>query len=121
MYYFCSPDHKGYHVLSFAFCFDLEEDAYQFSLTYPYSYSRMQAYLAQLENKKLPYCRRNNLANTIVSHFLSSQNVIFSRHCFSIELYKSLIFFNQKNDGNFRYHARIFRFSYKFRQIFSYA
>lgn len=67
VYYFNSPDHRGHHVLSFCVCFDVEEDVYQFSLTYPYSYSRLQAYLALLETRMLPFCRRTNLANTVVS------------------------------------------------------
>ena len=36
-------------MLSFAFAFDTDEERYQFALCYPYSYSRCQQYLAQLE------------------------------------------------------------------------
>lgn len=51
VFYYKSPIHKNHHVLSFAFFFDREDDVYQFALNYPYSYSRLQAYLSVIEQK----------------------------------------------------------------------
>lgn len=50
-------------MLSFAFIFDREDDIYQFALTYPYSYSRLQSYLSVLE-QKFPF-QRDSLINSV--------------------------------------------------------
>ncbi|XP_017877006.1 cytosolic carboxypeptidase 6 isoform X2 [Ceratina calcarata] len=64
VFYYKSAQHQNHYVLSFAFCFDSEEDVYQFSLSYPYSYSR---YLAHLDNlcTRLTCTRRETLATSI--------------------------------------------------------
>lgn len=62
-FYYKSPIHQNHHVLSFAFIFDREDDIYQFSLTYPYSYSRLQSYLSVLE-QKFPL-QRDSLINSV--------------------------------------------------------
>lgn len=51
VYYYKSPQHQNHHVLSFSFNFDREDDVYQFSLTYPYSYTRYMGHLDNLCNK----------------------------------------------------------------------
>lgn len=63
VFYYKSPIHQNHHVLSFAFIFDREDDIYQFALTYPYSYSRLQAYLSVLE-QKFPL-QRDSLINSV--------------------------------------------------------
>jgi murein tripeptide amidase MpaA len=63
VFYYKSPMHQNHYVLSFPFIFDREEDVYQFALTYPYSYSRLQAYLSVLENK-FPI-QRDSLINSV--------------------------------------------------------
>ena len=64
VFFYKSAQHQNHHVLSFAFCFDREDEVYQFSVTYPYSYSR---YLGHLDNLALKYSwvRRENLACSI--------------------------------------------------------
>lgn len=52
VFYYRSPLHQNHHVLSFGFCFEKEDDVYQFALAPPYSYSRMQAYLSVIENRQ---------------------------------------------------------------------
>ena len=67
VYYSQSPEHaEGQFVLSFSFCFDVEEDTYQFTLVYPYSYSRLQAFLNSMDSNPLPFYRRTNMANSVV-------------------------------------------------------
>lgn len=63
VFYYKSPIHQNHHVLSFAFIFDREDDIYQFALTYPYSYSRLQSYLSVLE-QKFPL-QRDSLINSV--------------------------------------------------------
>lgn len=53
--------------MSFAFCFDREDDVYQFAYCYPYTYSRLQHYLASLERRNLPYLQRELLGLSVVS------------------------------------------------------
>ncbi|XP_063220353.1 cytosolic carboxypeptidase 6 [Bacillus rossius redtenbacheri] len=65
VFYYQSPQHRGHHVLSFAFTFEREDDAYQFALGYPYSYSRCQAHLGLLEARRLPHFRRELVATTV--------------------------------------------------------
>ena len=53
--------------MSFAFIFDKEEDTYQFAYCYPYSYSRLQNYLDNLEKRNMEYFSRELLCLTVVS------------------------------------------------------
>ncbi|XP_071522054.1 LOW QUALITY PROTEIN: uncharacterized protein [Panulirus ornatus] len=66
VYYYRSDQHRDHYVLSFAVCFDVEQDVYQFALTYPYSYSRLQALLDQQDARGLPFCWRHTLALTVM-------------------------------------------------------
>jgi len=63
VFYYKSAEHQNHYVLSFAFAFDREDDVYQFTLTYPYSYTR---YLGHLDNlcSRL-YTRRETLAESV--------------------------------------------------------
>ncbi|XP_061539022.1 cytosolic carboxypeptidase 6 [Phycodurus eques] len=65
VYYYRCPDHRRNYVMSFAFCFDREDDVYQFAYCYPYTYSRLQHYLASLERRNLPYLRREQLGLSV--------------------------------------------------------
>lgn len=67
VYYYRCPDHRRNYVMSFAFCFDREDDVYQFAYCYPYTYSRLQHYLASLERRHLPYLQRELLGLSVVS------------------------------------------------------
>ncbi|XP_051164200.1 cytosolic carboxypeptidase 6 isoform X1 [Leptopilina boulardi] len=64
VFYYKSAQHQNHHILSFAFAFDREDEAYQFCLTYPYSYTR---YLGHLDNLALKYSwvRRENLSCSV--------------------------------------------------------
>ncbi|CAL8348564.1 unnamed protein product [Gadus morhua 'NCC'] len=65
VYYYRCPDHRRNYVMSFAFCFDREDDVYQFAYCYPYTYSRLQHYLAGLERRNLPYLQREQLGLSV--------------------------------------------------------
>lgn len=65
VYYYRCPDHRKNYVMSFAFIFDKEEDTYQFSYCYPYSYSRLQNYLDNLEKRNMEYFSRELLCLTV--------------------------------------------------------
>ncbi len=45
VFYYRSPIHRDNFVLSFGFCFDLEDERYHFALSQPYSLSRLGAYV----------------------------------------------------------------------------
>ena len=66
VYFYKSSYHRNHYVLTLAFCFDKEEEAYQFAYSYPYSYSKCQAYLEQIERKMLPHFQRNELTRSLV-------------------------------------------------------
>ena len=57
--------------MSFAFCFDREDDIYQFAYCYPYSYTRLQNYLDALEKKNFDYVQRDLLCLSVVSAFFN--------------------------------------------------
>ncbi|KAK1801200.1 hypothetical protein P4O66_022889 [Electrophorus voltai] len=67
VYYYRCPDHRRNYVMSFAFCFDREDDVYQFAYCYPYTYSRLQHHLASLEHRNLEYLKREQLGLSVVS------------------------------------------------------
>ena len=67
VYYYRCPDHRKNYVLSFAFNFDRENDVYQFSYCYPYSYTRLQNYLDNLEKKNMDFFQRELLCLSVVS------------------------------------------------------
>ncbi|TRY98321.1 hypothetical protein DNTS_031704 [Danionella cerebrum] len=76
VYYYRCPDHRRNYVMSFAFCFDREDDVYQFAYCYPYTYSRLQHYLSSLERRNLHYLQREQLGLSVVvdhSHCLQSR------------------------------------------------
>ncbi|XP_038857605.1 cytosolic carboxypeptidase 6 [Salvelinus namaycush] len=67
VYYYRCPDHRRNYVMSFAFCFDREDDVYQFAYCYPYTYTRLQHYLDSLERRNLDYLQREQLGLSVVS------------------------------------------------------
>lgn len=66
VYYYRCPDHRKNYVMSFSFCFDKEDDIYQFAYCYPYSYTRLQNYLDNLEKKNMDFFSRELLCLTVV-------------------------------------------------------
>ena len=70
VYYYRCPDHRKNYVMSFAFCFDRESDVYQFAYCYPYSYTRLQNYLDNLEKRNMDYFNRELLCLSVVRGFL---------------------------------------------------
>ncbi|EAT34582.1 AAEL013187-PA, partial [Aedes aegypti] len=65
VFYYKSAVHQNHYVLSFAFGFDKEDEVYQFALTFPYSYSKLQAYLNALESKFPESFERTTLGMTV--------------------------------------------------------
>ncbi|KAM8930561.1 cytosolic carboxypeptidase 6 [Pelodytes ibericus] len=65
VYYYRCPDHRKNYVMSFAFCFDREEDVYQFAYCYPYTYTRLQHYLENLDRRGLDYIQRELLGLSV--------------------------------------------------------
>ncbi|XP_048255716.1 cytosolic carboxypeptidase 6-like isoform X1 [Haliotis rufescens] len=65
VYYYRCPDHRKNYVMSFAFNFDREDDVYQFGYCYPYSYTRLQSYLDNLEKRNLDFFSRELLCLTV--------------------------------------------------------
>ena len=68
VYYYRCPDYRRNYVMSFAFCFDREDDVYQFAYCYPYTYSRLQHYLDSLDRRNLDYLKREQLGLSVVGH-----------------------------------------------------
>ena len=66
MFYYRCPEHKKNYVMSFVFCFDVEDDVYQFAYAFPYSYTKLQNYLQILENRNLDFYERELLAMSVV-------------------------------------------------------
>nr|XP_033771410.1 BEN domain-containing protein 5 isoform X3 [Geotrypetes seraphini] len=65
VYYYRCPDHRKNYVMSFAFCFDREDDIYQFAYCYPYTYTRLQHYLDNLEKKNMEFVGRELLGLSV--------------------------------------------------------
>ncbi|XP_023345018.1 cytosolic carboxypeptidase 6 [Eurytemora carolleeae] len=65
VYYYKSPEHSNNFVLSFAFAFDRDEERYQFSCCYPYSYSRLQLYIDEILAKKPTLVTREVISKSI--------------------------------------------------------
>ncbi|XP_064003635.1 BEN domain-containing protein 5 isoform X15 [Pogoniulus pusillus] len=65
VYYYRCPDHRKNYVMSFAFCFDREDDIYQFAYCYPYTYTRLQHYLDNLQRRNMNYFRRELLGLSV--------------------------------------------------------
>ena len=66
VYYYRCPDHRKNYVMSFAFNFDNEDEVYQFAYCYPYSYTRLQNYLDNLEKRNYDFFTRELLCLTVV-------------------------------------------------------
>ncbi|XP_069838026.1 cytosolic carboxypeptidase 6 [Dendropsophus ebraccatus] len=65
VYYYRCPDHRKNYVMSFAFCFDRGDDVYQFAYCYPYTYTRLQHYLENLDRLHLDYVHRELLGLSV--------------------------------------------------------
>ncbi|XP_025110591.1 cytosolic carboxypeptidase 6-like isoform X2 [Pomacea canaliculata] len=65
VYYYRCPDHRKNYVMSFAFNFDNEDEVYQFAYCFPYSYTRLQNYLDNLEKKNYDFFTRELLCLTV--------------------------------------------------------
>lgn len=69
VYYNRSHIHNGQYILSFAFAFDKEDDVYQFAIAPPYSYSKLQTFLTQMEVRLSnvdAVFKRELIANSVV-------------------------------------------------------
>ena len=52
--------------MSFTFCFDREDDVYQFAYSFPYTYTKLQNYLENIEQRQLDYVQRRPLVFSVV-------------------------------------------------------
>uniref|UniRef100_A0A663M7V5 ATP/GTP binding protein like 4 n=1 Tax=Athene cunicularia TaxID=194338 RepID=A0A663M7V5_ATHCN len=77
VYYYRCPDHRKNYVMSFAFCFDREDDTYQFAYCYPYTYTRLQHYLDNLQRRNMDYFCRELLGLSVVSNRHACQRAGF--------------------------------------------
>lgn len=66
VFYYRSSIHQNHYVMSFAFAFDKEDEVYQFALTYPYSYSRLQSYLNVMQSKYADIFMRESIGVSLV-------------------------------------------------------
>lgn len=66
--------------MSFAFCFDREEDIYQFAYCYPYTYTRFQHYLDSLQKRNMDYFFREQLGQSVVSKAHSKNRQLWGEH-----------------------------------------
>ena len=71
VFYYRCPDHRKNYVMSFTFCFDREDDVYQFAYSFPYSYTKLQNYLENIEQRQLDYVQRRPLIYSVVNRTLS--------------------------------------------------
>ena len=65
VFFYKSPQHRNRYVLSFAFQFPRAHDRYQFAYSFPYTYSRLTAYLKQLSALSPGCIRVNRLCTSI--------------------------------------------------------
>ena len=65
VFYYRSPEHRNNYVMSFAFSFDRENEVYQFSYCYPYTFNRLQLYLNKIEERQLDYFKREELCLSV--------------------------------------------------------
>uniref|UniRef100_T1JBE5 Peptidase M14 domain-containing protein n=1 Tax=Strigamia maritima TaxID=126957 RepID=T1JBE5_STRMM len=75
VYYYVSPEHKNHYVLSYIFGFDREDDVYHFAYSYPYSYSRLQTYLEEVEKMKLPFLSVDIIGYSLQHRSLSALTI----------------------------------------------
>lgn len=66
IYYYRSSQHDGRWILSFAFIFE-SSDPVQFAYCIPYTYTYMQQWLQELDNRKYSFYHRDLLTYTVVS------------------------------------------------------
>lgn len=64
-FYYRCPDHRKNYVLSFAFAFDNDTDVYQFAYCFPYTYSRLEHFLDELDKRNLECYKRELLCLTV--------------------------------------------------------
>jgi cytosolic carboxypeptidase protein 6 len=64
-FYYRCPEHKKNYVMSFVFCFDVEDDVYQFAYSFPYSYTKLQNYMQLLEKRDMNYFERELLTMSV--------------------------------------------------------
>ncbi len=64
--------------MSFTFCFDREDDVYQFAYSFPYTYTKLQNYLENIEQRQLDYVQRRPLVYSVVKiSFQFSSFILF--------------------------------------------
>lgn len=79
IYYYKSQAHSNRFILSFIHHFGKERKC-EFAYSIPYTYTRLQEFLNQIDSKKLDYYWRSPLCNTVVStSLLVSKDLMFQQ------------------------------------------
>ncbi|KAJ9452879.1 Cytosolic carboxypeptidase 6 [Diplonema papillatum] len=64
-FYYKSPRFKKNYVLSFAFCFDKEDDTYYFAYCFPYTFTYLQRFLSLVDAQGFDFYQRELLCRTV--------------------------------------------------------
>jgi len=65
VFYHRSPAHNNAYVLSFAFCFDKENEVYQFAMCQPFTYSRHKLCLEKLMSQSYNYVYKETIGKSV--------------------------------------------------------
>lgn len=66
IYYYRSQSHGDRFILSFVHVFAARNDYCEFAYCIPYSYTKLQNFLIDIERRKLPYFKRKQLTLSLV-------------------------------------------------------
>ena len=91
VFYYRCPDHRKNYVMSFTFCFDREDDVYQFAYSFPYTYTKLQNYLENIEQRQLDYVQRRPLVYSVVRYSSMTERENWHFFCFSLVRSKSVV------------------------------
>jgi len=65
VFYHRSPAHNNAYVLSFAFCFDAENEVYQFAMCQPFTYSRHKLAMEKLMAQNYNYVHKETIGKSV--------------------------------------------------------
>ncbi|VDK81452.1 unnamed protein product [Dibothriocephalus latus] len=78
VFYYRSTEHENNFILSFAVCFDREDDIYYFCYCYPYTYTQLQRYINRISQMHSVIVKRELLGMSLVR--TNNQICDFSSH-----------------------------------------
>lgn len=95
VFFYRSPIHQNHYVLSFAFAFEKEDEVYQFAIAPPYSYSRLQSYLMNLETKFSNTFERTSIGQSLVCKYHQGYGLACFKRIRGFGLLFEMIFFKK--------------------------